>query len=242
MQPAGRQIAPRCAACAPIISAETAYHVEFNRSLAHLLTDGISELRCNDNDNDTFREVPHLSMRAWPYRQNVGAMAPLKRICLTGKTCSVGKVQKSLQRKAYTHSCRWQSVSCLSFSIHPCWSNAPLREMHRVFVSCSQGVWCRRMSTPRWPLSELAYHSVSCWSQKFQVRSQLPAFTVDSDYVNIGGKNTTAAFTGIAGTILTQVQLLQGDPLSEPSNSKFEENHEGSAVSCRSSSLRSGSR
>ena len=50
----------------------------------------------NDNDNDTLREVPHLSMRAWPYRQERRGHGPTKRICLTGKTCSVGKVQKSL--------------------------------------------------------------------------------------------------------------------------------------------------
>ena len=32
-----------------------------------------------DNDNDTFREVPHLSMRAWPYRQERRGHGPTKK-------------------------------------------------------------------------------------------------------------------------------------------------------------------
>jgi len=33
----------------------------------------------NDNDNDTLREVPHLSMRAWPYRQERRGHGPTKK-------------------------------------------------------------------------------------------------------------------------------------------------------------------
>ena len=51
----------------------------------------------NDNDNDTLREVPHTSMRAWPYRQERRGHGPTKKeSVLQVKTCSVGKVQKTL--------------------------------------------------------------------------------------------------------------------------------------------------
>ena len=33
----------------------------------------------NDNDNDTLREVPHTSMRAWPYRQERRGHGPTKK-------------------------------------------------------------------------------------------------------------------------------------------------------------------
>ena len=46
-------------------------------------------------------------------------------------------------------------------------------------------------------------------------------------YVNMGGEITAAAPTGIAGTNVARVQLLQAAPVSEPSSSKLEKNHEG---------------
>merc|ERR1712136_673443 len=49
----------------------------------------------------------------------------------------------------------------------------------------------------------------------------------DRIYVNMGGEITTAAPTGIAGTNVARVQLLQADPVSEPFSSKLEKNHEG---------------
>jgi len=49
----------------------------------------------------------------------------------------------------------------------------------------------------------------------------------DRVYVNMGGEITTAAPTGIAGTNVPQVQLLQADPAAEPFTSKLEKNHEG---------------
>merc|ERR1719323_2737957 len=49
----------------------------------------------------------------------------------------------------------------------------------------------------------------------------------DRIYVNMGGEITTVAPTGIAGTNVPQVQLLQADPVSEPFTSKLEKNHEG---------------
>ena len=49
----------------------------------------------NDNDHDTLREVPHLSDEGLALQARAsGAMAPRKRICLTGEACSVGKVQE----------------------------------------------------------------------------------------------------------------------------------------------------
>ena len=49
----------------------------------------------------------------------------------------------------------------------------------------------------------------------------------DRIYVNMGGEITTAAPTGIAGTNVARVQLLQADPVSEPFSSKYQKNHEG---------------
>ena len=48
----------------------------------------------NDNDNDTLREVPHLSDEGLALQARASGPWPHeKKICLTGKTCSVGKVQ-----------------------------------------------------------------------------------------------------------------------------------------------------
>jgi len=47
----------------------------------------------------------------------------------------------------------------------------------------------------------------------------------DRVYVNLGGSITTAAPTGIAGTDVSRVQLLQ-EPVAEPFTSKFEKKHE----------------
>jgi len=49
----------------------------------------------------------------------------------------------------------------------------------------------------------------------------------DRTYVNMGGEITTAAPTGIAGTNVARVQLLQADPVAEPFTSKLDKNHEG---------------
>ena len=49
----------------------------------------------------------------------------------------------------------------------------------------------------------------------------------DRMYVNMGGEITTAAPTGIAGTNVARVQLLQAAPASEPFSSKLQKNHEG---------------
>merc|ERR1711916_205586 len=49
----------------------------------------------------------------------------------------------------------------------------------------------------------------------------------DRIYVNMGGEITTAAPTGIAGTNVARVQLLQADPVSEPFSSRLEKNREG---------------
>ena len=49
----------------------------------------------------------------------------------------------------------------------------------------------------------------------------------DRIYVNMGGEITTAAPTGIAGTNVARVQLLQADPVSERFSSKYQKNHEG---------------
>ena len=49
---------------------------------------------------------------------------------------------------------------------------------------------------------------------------------MDRTYVNMGGKITTAASTGIAGANVAQM-LLQADPLSEPCPSEIEKSHEG---------------
>ena len=43
----------------------------------------------------------------------------------------------------------------------------------------------------------------------------------------MGGEITTVAPTGIAGTNVAHVQLLQADPAAEPFTSKLEKNHEG---------------
>ena len=43
----------------------------------------------------------------------------------------------------------------------------------------------------------------------------------------MGGEITTAAPTGIAGTNVARVQLLQAAPESEPFSSKLQKNHEG---------------
>jgi len=48
----------------------------------------------------------------------------------------------------------------------------------------------------------------------------------DRIYVNMGGEITTAAPTGIAGTDVSRVQLLQ-EPVAEPFTSKFEKKTEG---------------
>jgi hypothetical protein len=48
----------------------------------------------------------------------------------------------------------------------------------------------------------------------------------DRVYVNMGGEITTAAPTGIAGTDVPRVQLLQ-EPVAEPFTSKFEKKSEG---------------
>ena len=41
--------------------------------------DALGHPNDNDNDNDTLREVPHLSMRAWPYRQERRGHGPTKK-------------------------------------------------------------------------------------------------------------------------------------------------------------------
>ena len=46
-------------------------------------------------------------------------------------------------------------------------------------------------------------------------------------HVNMGGEISTAAPTGIAGTSVARVQLLQADPVSEPFSSKLGKNQEG---------------
>ena len=51
--------------------------------------------------------------------------------------------------------------------------------------------------------------------------------SADRMYVNMGGEISTAATTGIAGTNVAWVQLLQADPVSEPFSSKLEKHHEG---------------
>jgi len=48
----------------------------------------------------------------------------------------------------------------------------------------------------------------------------------DRIYVNLGGEVTTAAPTGIAGTDVERVQLLQ-EPVAEPFTSKFEKKSDG---------------
>ena len=63
--------------------------------------------------------------------------------------------------KAHLYSCQWQNVSCLSCSqIHdgrePRHVKCFAFLFHVVKVS-----WCRRWSTPLWPLSEPTHHSVS---------------------------------------------------------------------------------
>merc|ERR1712136_291094 len=49
----------------------------------------------------------------------------------------------------------------------------------------------------------------------------------DRTYVSMGGEITTAAPTGIAGTNVARVKLLQADPVAAPFTSKLEKNHEG---------------
>ena len=51
------------------------YGLKFGRKWVKLLR----MERNNDNDNDTLREVPHLSMRAWPYRQERRGHGPTKK-------------------------------------------------------------------------------------------------------------------------------------------------------------------
>ena len=41
--------------------------------------DRVKDDNDNDNDNDTLRKVPHLSMRAWPYRQERRGHGPTKK-------------------------------------------------------------------------------------------------------------------------------------------------------------------
>merc|ERR1712064_168400 len=48
----------------------------------------------------------------------------------------------------------------------------------------------------------------------------------DRIYVNMGGEITTAAPTGIAGTDVARLQLLQ-EPVAEPFTSKFEKKTDG---------------
>ena len=48
-----------------------------------------------------------------------------------------------------------------------------------------------------------------------------------SFYVNVGGDLATAAPTGIAGTNVARVQLVQADPAVESFTSKLENIHEG---------------
>ena len=49
----------------------------------------------------------------------------------------------------------------------------------------------------------------------------------DREYVNMGGEITTAAPTGVGGTHVARLHLLQADPVAEPFTSKLEEVHEG---------------
>merc|ERR1719434_220613 len=49
----------------------------------------------------------------------------------------------------------------------------------------------------------------------------------DRTYVSMGGEITTVAPTGIAGTNVARVKLLQADPVAAPFTSKLEKNHEG---------------
>ena len=54
-----------------------------------------------------------------------------------------------------------------------------------------------------------------------------PKAELSSNDRNMGGEITTAAPTGIAGTNVARVQLLQADPVSEPFSSKLGKDHEG---------------
>ena len=49
-------------------------HVMRGAACKHVMDDND-----NDNDNDTLREVPHTSMRAWPYRQERRGHGPTKK-------------------------------------------------------------------------------------------------------------------------------------------------------------------
>ena len=57
----------------------------------------MGSVRDNDNDNDTLREVPHLSMRAWPYRQERRGHGPTKKE-------SVLQVKLALLARCRNHS------------------------------------------------------------------------------------------------------------------------------------------
>ena len=54
-----------------------------------------------------------------------------------------------------------------------------------------------------------------------------PKAELSSNDRNMGGEITTAAPTGIAGTNVARVQLLQADPVSEPFSSRLGKDHKG---------------
>jgi len=53
--------------------------IRFGEEITHLHLVRHCFITPNDNDNDTLREVPHLSMRAWPYRQERRGHGPTKK-------------------------------------------------------------------------------------------------------------------------------------------------------------------
>ena len=122
------------------------------------------------------------------------------------------------------------SVPLATSMIVGCPATASASHFCFMFSRCCGAEGCRRRGGL---CLNTAHPSVIDWSQKFLVRVQLPAFTVDSICVTTGGKNTTAVFTDIADTNVTQAQLLQADlSLSLPPQSS-KKITKSSALSCR---------